>query len=83
MKKHVERDSQDTRFFVTTYQGLHNHDELNSWGLDKLHSQPSIDHRANNVKEVAEAAKSICPTKGGDTVPFLDCHIISLMQNRE
>ncbi|KHG27371.1 putative WRKY transcription factor 33 -like protein [Gossypium arboreum] len=82
-KKYVERDPQDTSFFVTTYHGLHNHDEWNSRGLSKLHSQPCIDHRANNVKDAAEAAKSICPTKGGDTVPFLDRHIISLMQNRE
>ncbi|MBA0593062.1 hypothetical protein Gorai_010022, partial [Gossypium raimondii] len=66
-KKYVERDSQDTSFFVTTYHGLHNHDEWNSRGLSKLHSQPCIDHRANNVKDAAEAAKSICPTKGGDT----------------
>ncbi|XP_052481550.1 uncharacterized protein LOC105764736 isoform X12 [Gossypium raimondii] len=62
-KKYVERDSQDTSFFVTTYHGLHNHDEWNSRGLSKLHSQPCIDHRANNVKDAAEAAKSICPTK--------------------
>nr|AIE43894.1 WRKY transcription factor 64 [Gossypium hirsutum] len=34
-----------------------------SRGLSKLHSQPCIDHRANNVKDAAEAAKSICPTK--------------------
>ncbi|KAH1074641.1 hypothetical protein J1N35_026969 [Gossypium stocksii] len=62
-KKYVERDSQDTSFFVTTYHGLHNHDEWNSRGLSKLHSQPYIDHRANNVKDAAETAKSICPTK--------------------
>ncbi|TYH96977.1 hypothetical protein ES332_A12G212300v1 [Gossypium tomentosum] len=62
-KKYVERDPQDTSFFVTTYHGLHNHDEWNSRGLSKLHSQPCIDHRANNVKDAAEAAKSICPTK--------------------
>ncbi|MFQ6660056.1 hypothetical protein Gotur_028694 [Gossypium turneri] len=74
---YVERDSQDTSFFVTTYLGLHSHDEWIS--LSELHSQACIDHRVNNVKDAAEAAKSICPTKGGDTVPFLDRHIISLI----
>ncbi|GMJ05823.1 hypothetical protein HRI_004251500 [Hibiscus trionum] len=64
VKKHVERDSQDTSFFVTTYQGIHNHHWQDVRGLYKLRSQPRNDHRANNVEDAAEASKTLSTTRG-------------------
>ncbi|GMJ00063.1 hypothetical protein HRI_003675500 [Hibiscus trionum] len=43
---------------------LHNHRGRDVRELYKLHSQPCNDHRANEVEDAAEAAKSITSTKG-------------------
>ncbi|KAK9034493.1 hypothetical protein V6N11_050655 [Hibiscus sabdariffa] len=68
MRKHVERDSQDTGFFVTTYNGIHNHHWRYVRGLYKLHSQPCSDHWVNNVEDAAEASKTVSPTRGYEDV---------------
>ncbi|GMJ00062.1 hypothetical protein HRI_003675400 [Hibiscus trionum] len=64
VQKHVEQDSQDTSFPITTYQGIHDHDWGNVRRLHNLHSQAFSDHRANSVEDSAETAKTMSPTKG-------------------
>ncbi|XWS60383.1 hypothetical protein CRYUN_Cryun07bG0031600 [Craigia yunnanensis] len=68
-KKAVDRDSQDESF-VITHQGIHSHDVPYLKRLNWL-SQVCHDHKANNVEDATEVAKTISPTKGVDAFELL------------
>ncbi|XP_022755769.1 probable WRKY transcription factor 10 [Durio zibethinus] len=64
-KKWVQRDYQDTRFLITTYEGVHVHGCYNM-GVYNLHTPLCNDHMPNYVEDAADLAKTISPTKGGE-----------------
>ncbi|KAK8537649.1 hypothetical protein V6N12_043801 [Hibiscus sabdariffa] len=67
VKKRIERDSNDARYVITTYEGIHNHEPY--------------DMESYNRKDAAEIVKTTRPREGGKTVSYLDHHIISFDAN--
>ncbi|WRX18301.1 WRKY domain - like 10 [Theobroma cacao] len=63
VKKRVERDHLDTRYLISTYDGIHNHE------------RPFV-KALNNMEDAAEAAKTISPRKGGEAVLILNHSLI-------